>query len=126
MGEENYARRISAEVKKSKKPESELLDSMNKVTRLTGFLIFPLGILLFLESFVFRGDAVNLSVISSSAALLGMLPKGLVLLISVSLAAGVIRLAKMKILIQDIYSLELFLMWMSYVLTRRERLQMEL
>lgn len=106
VGEENYARRISAEVKKSKKPESELLDSMNKVTRLTGFLIFPLGILLFLESFVFRGDAVNLSVISSSAALLGMLPKGLVLLISVSLAAGVIRLAKMKILIQDIYSLE--------------------
>ena len=63
VGEENYARRISAEVKKSKKPESELLDSMNKVTRLTGFLIFPLGILLFLESFVFRGDAVNLSVI---------------------------------------------------------------
>ncbi len=77
MGEENYVRRISAEVKKSKKPESELLDSMNKVTRLTGFLIFPLGILLFLESFVFRGDAVNLSVISSSAALLGCCLKGL-------------------------------------------------
>ena len=46
------------------------------------------------------------SVISFSAALLGMLPKGLVLLISVSLAAGVIRLAKMKILVQNIYSLE--------------------
>ena len=44
--------------------------------------------------------------ISSSAALLGMLPKGLVLLISVSLAAGVIRLARMKILVQNIYSLE--------------------
>ena len=45
-------------------------------------------------------------VVSVSAALLGMLPKGLVLLISVSLAAGIIRLAKMKILVQNIYSLE--------------------
>ena len=46
------------------------------------------------------------AVISSSAGLLGMLPKGLVLLMSVSLAAGVTKLAKQKILIQDIYSLE--------------------
>ena len=53
-----------------------------------------------------RQSPLDTSVITSSAALLGMLPKGLVLLISVSLAAGVIRLAKMKILVQNIYSLE--------------------
>ena len=79
---------------------------MRKVTRFTSSLIIPLGILLFLEAFVLRKAPVNESVVASAAALLGMLPKGLVLLISVSLATGVIRLAKMKILVQNIYSLE--------------------
>ena len=76
------------------------------MTHFTSFLIIPLGILLFVGAFFFRNTPVNEAVLSSAAALLGMLPKGLVLLISVSLAAGVIRLAKMKILVQNIYSLE--------------------
>lgn len=106
IGNENYAAKLANEVKKEKQVQSELLGSMKKVTRFTSFLIIPLGILLFIEALVLRGTNVNEAVVSSSAALLGMLPKGLVLLISVSLAAGVIRLAKMKILIQNIYSLE--------------------
>ena len=106
IGNENYAAKLANEVKKEKQVQSELLGSMKKVTRFTSFLIIPLGILLFIEALVLRGGSVNEAVVSSSAALLGMLPKGLVLLISVSLAAGVIRLAKMKILIQNIYSLE--------------------
>ncbi len=105
-GSENYASKLANEVKKEKKVNSELLGSMRKVTRFTSFLIIPLGILLFLEAFFMRQSPLDTSVITSSAALLGMLPKGLVLLISVSLAAGVIRLAKMKILVQNIYSLE--------------------
>lgn len=105
-GSENYAAKLAEEVKKEKKTESELLGSMKKITRFTSFLIVPLGILLFLEAVFLRNTAFNESIISSAAALLGMLPKGLVLLISVSLAAGVIRLAKMKILVQNIYSLE--------------------
>lgn len=106
VGRENYASRLASEVKKEKKVHSELLGSMQKVTRFTSFLIIPLGILLFLEAFLLRGTPADQAIISSSAALLGMLPKGLVLLISVSLANGVIRLAKMKILVQNIYSLE--------------------
>lgn len=106
VGRENYASRLASEVKKEKKVHSELLGSMQKVTRFTSFLIIPLGILLFLEAFLLRGTPADQAIVSSSAALLGMLPKGLVLLISVSLANGVIRLAKMKILVQNIYSLE--------------------
>ena len=79
---------------------------MKRITRLSGYAIIPLGILLFLEAWVVSGDSIQESVITSSAALLGMLPKGLVLLISVSLAAGVSRMAKHKVLIQDLYSLE--------------------
>lgn len=106
VGNENYATRLANEVKKEKQVHSELLGSMRKVTKFTSFLIIPLGIVLFLEAFVLRGTLVDEAVVSSAAALLGMLPKGLVLLISVSLANGVIRLAKMKILVQNIYSLE--------------------
>lgn len=106
IGAENYAAKLAAEVKKEKKLQSRLLDSMKKVTGFTSLLILPLGALLYLEAILFRGNMVSEAVVSSAAALLGMLPKGLVLLISVSLAAGVIRLAKMKILVQNIYSLE--------------------
>lgn len=106
VGNDNYATNLVNEVKKEKQVQSELLGSMRKVTKFTSTLIIPLGIILFLEAFVFRKAPVNESVVASAAALLGMLPKGLVLLISVSLATGVIRLAKMKILVQNIYSLE--------------------
>ena len=106
VGEENYANRIASEVKEVRAVNSRLLNAMKRITRLSGYAIIPLGILLFLEAWGFRGDSIQESVITSSAALLGMLPKGLVLLISVSLAVGVSRMAKHKVLIQDLYSLE--------------------
>ena len=106
VGNENYATKLANEVKKEKRVASELLGSMNKVTRFTSMLIVPLGVILFFEAFLLRQAPMREAVVSSAAALLGMLPKGLVLLISISLATGVIRLAKMKILVQNIYSLE--------------------
>ena len=106
VGNENYATKLANEVKKEKRVASELLGSMNKVTRFTSMLIVPLGVILFFEAFLLRQAPMRDAVVSSAAALLGMLPKGLVLLISISLATGVIRLAKMKILVQNIYSLE--------------------
>ena len=106
VGNENYVTKLANEVKTQKQVQSELLGSMRRVTRFTSLLIIPLGVLLFLEAYFLRHTPFEGAVVSSAAALLGMLPKGLVLLISVSLAAGVIRLAKMKILVQNIYSLE--------------------
>lgn len=106
VGKDNLAAEITLKSKKHKAIESELINSMRKVTKITSFIIFPVGILLFIEAYYFRGDAIKDSVISTSAALLGMLPKGLMLLISISLAAGVIKLAKKKVLVQDLYSVE--------------------
>ncbi len=106
VGGDNYASKIAREAKQVKEQSSELMQSMRKVTRITSLFIIPLGIILFLEAFVLRSDPLFISVVSTSAGLLGMLPKGLVLLISVSLAGGVIKLAKNKILIQDMFSLE--------------------
>ena len=105
-GSESYIGKLADAVKSEKETGSELLASMRKVTRFTSFLIVPLGILLFIEAFLLRSAPFDTAVVATAAALLGMLPKGLVLLISVSLANGVIRLSKKKILVQNIYALE--------------------
>lgn len=106
VGAENYAARITQEARRLRGVHSELLSSMRRVTRFTGYLIPPLGILLFLEAFFLRGDTVNHAVVSTAAGLLGMLPKGLVLLISISLAVGIIALSRKKVLVQELFALE--------------------
>lgn len=106
IGMDNFVYQLSQGAKKQRKVNSQLLNSMEKVTKLTGYFIIPVGLLLFIQAFLFRGDTLFLSVVSTSAALLGMLPKGLVLLISISLAAGVIALSKKRVLVQDLYCIE--------------------
>lgn len=59
-----------------------------------------------MEALFIRDASIKISVIASAAALLGMLPKGLVLLISIALTTGVTKLAKKRILVQDMYSIE--------------------
>ncbi|WP_302973014.1 HAD-IC family P-type ATPase [uncultured Ruminococcus sp.] len=106
VGSDSYASKLTKEAKKTKAMHSELVSSMQKVTRLTSFCIVPLGILLFVEALLFRDSSMYDAVVGTSAGLLGMLPKGLYLLISVSLAAGIITLSKKNVLVQDLYSLE--------------------
>lgn len=105
-GSENFAQQLTTEARKISPSRSELMQSMKKVTWFTGFLIVPLGILLFVQAYFFRSAGFDSAVVSTAAGLLGMLPKGLVLLISISLAVGVSRLAKKKVLVQDLFSLE--------------------
>lgn len=106
VGAENYAAKLTQEAKAAVPDHSELLTSMRKVTRFTGFFIPPLGILLFVQAYVLRGDPLFDAVTATAAGLLGMLPKGLVLLISVSLAVGVAKLARRRVLVQNLFSLE--------------------
>ena len=106
IGAANYATKIAEEARAHRKVSSELLASMRKVTRFTGWFILPLGALLFVQAYFFRGDALSESVIGTAAGLLGMLPKGLLLLMSIALATGVIRLGKKKVLVQELYALE--------------------
>lgn len=106
VGLDNYAAKIAQKAKKHKPVNSELMNSFRKVTRLTSFFIIPLGIILFCEAFFLRSDLIKDSVVNTSAALLGMLPKGLVLLTSISLAVSVIRLSKKRTLVQELYCIE--------------------
>ena len=106
VGDDNFANQIINATKKHKKVNSELLNSMKKVTNFTSFVIIPVGVILFVQAYVFREVNIQQSVIATAAALLGMLPKGFVLLTSISLEAGVIKLAKKQVLVQDLYSVE--------------------
>lgn len=106
VGVDNYAVKITSEAKVHKPIQSELVNSIRKVSKFTSFVIIPIGLILFIEAFFIRESGIKLSVVASAAALLGMLPKGLVLLISIALTTGVIKLAKKRILVQDMYSIE--------------------
>ena len=106
VGADNYAARLTQEAKAAAPNHSELLTSMGQVTRFTGFLIPPLGLLLFWQAYALRGAPLFDAVITTAAGLLGMLPKGLVLLITVSLAVGVAKLARSRVLVQNLFSLE--------------------
>ena len=109
VGAENFAAKLADEAKRHKAPNSELLRSMKRVIGFIVFFVVPVGAVLFLESY-FLGKPPNNglahSVTSTAAALLGLMPKGLVLLVSVSLAAGVIMLARKNILARELYCIE--------------------
>lgn len=106
VGAENYAAKLSNEAKVHKPIRSELLASIRTVSKFTSYVIVPLGVILFFQAFMMRDAGIKESVVVSAAALLGMLPKGLVLLISIALTTGVIKLAKKRILVQDMYAVE--------------------
>jgi cation-transporting P-type ATPase E len=106
VGAENYAAKITASGKKQKKPTSEILNWTNRIIKIIGFSIIPIGCLLFYKQFVVSGQSLQLSVVSTVAALIGMIPEGLVLLTSVVLAVSVIRLARHRTLVQELYSIE--------------------
>ena len=106
VGEDNFANSIISATKKYKENNSELINSMKKVTKFTSFVIIPVGIILFIQAYFYRESELAQSVIATAAALLGMLPKGLVLLITIALESGVIKLAKKDVLVQELYSIE--------------------
>ena len=106
VGEDNFANKIISSAKKQKSNQSELILSMKKITRFTSFVIIPFGIILFVQAYYTRQTDITQAVIGTAAALLGMLPKGLVLLITISLESGVIKLAKKQVLVQELYSIE--------------------
>lgn len=106
VGDDNFANQIVNATKQEKENNSELINSMKKVTKFTSWVIIPVGIILFVQAFFFREATVAQAVVASSAALLGMLPKGLVLLITIALESGVIKLANKNVLVQELYSIE--------------------
>lgn len=106
VGADNYASQITNNAKYMKKPNSEIMTSINKIIKILGFAIIPVGVALFYKQYVLTAQPFDQAVVSTVAALIGMIPEGLVLLTSVVLAVSVIRLSRYNALVQDLYSIE--------------------
>lgn len=106
IGEENYTAKISSGAKYVKKINSEIMKSLNKIIKWLTFAIIPIGALLFWNQINLDGATLNDAVVQSVAAVIGMIPEGLVLLTSTVLAVSVIRLSKSKVLVQELYCIE--------------------
>lgn len=106
VGKDNYASQITSEAKEFKRHNSELRNSLNAILKVIGIIIVPLGIMLFYKQYYMVGDSIKESVVSTVAAVLGMIPEGLVLLTSVALTLGALVLAQKKTLVQELYCIE--------------------
>lgn len=106
VGADNYAAKLMQEAKTVKPIQSQILTSLDRIASFTGKIIIPFGLALFLEAFLLKNLPVRDSVVNSSTALLGMLPKGIALLTITSLLTAVIKLGMRKVLVQEMYSVE--------------------
>jgi hypothetical protein len=103
VGSDNYASKITNEAKEYKKHHSELRNSLNAILRVISIIIVPIGGLLFYKQYFVVGESLKNSVVSTVAAVLGMIPEGLVLLTSIALTIGAVTLAMKKTLVQELY-----------------------
>lgn len=106
VAKDNYAAKISSEAKYLKRVHSEIMYFINKIIKYISVAIIPVGILLFMNQINLDDNTFTDAVVNVGAALIGMIPEGLVLLTSTVLAISVIRLAKYKVLVQELYCIE--------------------
>ena len=124
IGEDTYISKLTAKAKQYKRPNSEIMNSINLFIRIIGILIVPVAILMFFNNIgagwtqisaeggfwknLFGGNALVSDALRRTASvIIGMIPSGLLLLTTVALSMGMIRLAKYNTLVQDMYSLEM-------------------
>lgn len=107
VGADSYISRLTLEAKAMQNTEqSEMIRSLDKLVKWVGVAIIPIGIILFIQAFVFQGEGFRSSVTSMIAAVIGMIPEGLYLLASVALAVSSIRLEQKKVLLHDMKCIE--------------------
>lgn len=107
VGADSYISKLTLQAKTTeKKEQSEIIRSLNKIVKLAGIVIIPIGFTLFIQQFVFGGETLKTSVQAMVASVIGMIPEGLFLLASVTLALSSMRLAKKKVLLHDMKSIE--------------------
>ena len=107
VGNESYISRLSLEAKSmGDKEQSEMIRSINLIVKWVGIVIIPIGLILFWQSHFVNGESITKSVTSSVAAIIGTIPEGLYLLTTVALALSTMKLARKKVLLHDMKSIE--------------------
>ena len=107
IGKDNYEHKLIKEASNIEKQDSYLMKSVNKILKIVTFLIIPVGLLLFVSQYFYSGQSYKEAILSSVAGVIGMIPEGLVLLTSLALTVGVIKMAKRKVIIQKLSGIEM-------------------
>ena len=106
VGDENYCEKIAAQAKNYKKPSSDIMRSLNRLIKTVSAFILPIGIILFIKQFFLLHDSISGAVTSAVAAMIGMIPEGLILLTSMVFAASVIRFSGKNTLVKEMFGIE--------------------
>lgn len=106
VGAENYAAKLAEEARKFTLVNSPLRNDVNKIVKLVGWAIIPVGLLLASSQFLRLHQGWQTAVVKTVGGLIGMVPEGLVLMTSVAFAVGVVRLAKKRCLVQELPAIE--------------------
>ncbi|MDD4003234.1 MAG: HAD-IC family P-type ATPase [Clostridia bacterium] len=106
IGEEMYVQQLAKKAKKLKDSKSELLKSLRFIINIIAILIVPLGLIVVYRNQLIFTDIYTI-ITKSAGAVIGMIPAGMFLLTSMALAVGIIRLAKHRTLVHDLYSIEM-------------------
>lgn len=106
VAEENYTYKISKDAKYIKQANSEIMISLKKIIKVISYLIIPIGILFFYKQMCIETNTIQNAVLNTTAALIAIIPDGLMLLTSTVMAISVIKLSKYKVLIQELYCIE--------------------
>ena len=107
VGEDSYISRLTLEAGAMPEGEqSEMMRSLDRLVKVVGIALIPIGIVLFVQGFFFNGESFRESIVSMVAAVIGMIPEGLYLLASVAMVVSAMRLAKKRVLLHDMKSIE--------------------
>lgn len=105
VGEDTFTSKLALEAKSEKATQSQLLDTINRIIRVLTYVLIPLGIALFSIS-MWRRGVYNRAILTTSAAMIGMIPEGLVLLTNVALAVSARNLAAKRVLVRALPAIE--------------------
>ena len=106
VGDDNYATALTKEAKRVKKSRSKLMRNLTLIIRVLTFIIIPVGIVLFYNQYTTDGATIQSAVLGASAAMLGMIPEGLILLTGITLTVSALNLARNNALVQSLDSIE--------------------
>lgn len=107
VGKDNYANNLIKEATSIKDNSSYLQNTINKILKIITFLIVPVGVLLFVSQYFYSGQSYDEAILSTVAGIIGMIPEGLVLLTSIALTAGVVKMAKKNVIVERLHGIEI-------------------
>ena len=107
IGNQSYIQSIAHEAKKFKNPNSNLNKDLKTMIKYIGFGIIPIGGIMFMSNYFSYNHSLTYAVTKTGGALIGMIPAGMFLLVTIALSVGVVKLSKKKAMVKDPYSIEM-------------------